>query len=125
METQDAQPNQAVSTRVVLVGGGPDVLAQAEPLLPRGAYSVEFVETYEAPYGAIRAARPDIVVLCLRIEDAEGFQLLSMLRLDPATRLIPVLTYTTRFEGQRFEGVDEGERPGIEAAARQSLLARH
>ena len=112
--------------RIVLVGGGPDVLAHTEPLLPRGAYRVTFVESYEAPFARVRAERPDLVVLCLRIEDLDAFQLLSMLRLDPITRLVPVLTYTTEFEGQRFEGVDEGavtERDGLLAPGQ--ALARH
>lgn len=114
------------ATRVVLVGGGPEVLAYAEPLLPRGAYQVEFVESYETPYGVIRAEHPDLVVLCLRIEDEEGFQLLTMLRLDPGTRHIPVLTYTTEFEGQRFDGVDEGEPADREIVAGvDATLSRH
>jgi len=112
--------------RVVVVGGGPEVLTFTEPLLPQGAYEVVFVEGYEAPYGVIRAERPDMVVLCLRIEDHEGFQLLSMLRLDPATRTIPLLTYTTEFEGQRFEGVDEGDPFEPEVTQIGGLaLARH
>jgi PleD family two-component response regulator len=31
----------------------------------------------------------------VRIEDADGFQVLSMLKLDEETRNIPVLTYTS------------------------------
>ena len=34
-------------------------------------------------------------ILCVRIDDADGFQVLSMLKLDEETREIPVLTYTT------------------------------
>ncbi len=113
-------------SRILLVGGGPEVLSFAEPLLPGGAYQVEFVEAYEAPYAVIRAKRPDLVVLCLRIEDHEGFQLLSMLRLDPLTRLIPVVTYSTQYEGQRFAGVDEGDRFTLETVVNTgATLARH
>ena len=39
----------------------------------------------------------------MRIEDRDGFQVLSMLRLDDETRRIPVLTYTTEYEGQEPE----------------------
>ena len=39
----------------------------------------------------------------MRIDDAEGFQVLSMLKLDDDTRTIPVLTYTTDQEGQESE----------------------
>ena len=39
----------------------------------------------------------------VRIDDADGFQVLSMLKLDEETRGIPVLTYTTEYEGQDFD----------------------
>jgi CheY-like chemotaxis protein len=99
----------ADETRVVVVGGGPEVLPFVEPLLTGGRYEVSFVGLDELPVASVREEQPDLVVVCLRIEDAAGFQLLSMLRLDPVTRSIPVLTYTTEFEGQTFEGVDEEE----------------
>ena len=47
--------------------------------------------------------RPNLVILCTRIEHLDGFQLLTMLKLDPETRDIPVLTYTTEYEGQDFD----------------------
>ena len=44
----------------MVVGGGPDVLPRVEPLLPAGAYEVEFVGLDQEPYGCItrRHARP-------------------------------------------------------------------
>jgi CheY-like chemotaxis protein len=47
--------------------------------------------------------QPNLVILCVRIDDADGFQVLSMLKLDEATRGIPVLTYTTEYDGQDSE----------------------
>ncbi len=38
--------------------------------------------------------RPNLVILSLRTSDRDGFQLLSMLKLDPDTRHVPILTYT-------------------------------
>ena len=49
------------------------------------------------------ACSRNLVILCMRIEDREGFQVLSMLKLDDETRRIPVLTYTTEYEGQETE----------------------
>ena len=45
------------------------------------------------------------MILCTRIEELDGFQLLTMLKLDPDTSDIPVLTYTTEHEGQDFDTV--------------------
>jgi len=47
--------------------------------------------------------QPNLVILCVRIDDADGFQVLSMLKLDEDTRGIPVLTYTTEYEGKDTE----------------------
>lgn len=109
---------------VVIVGGGPAVLAQIEPLLPERAYEVQFVETCERPYGLIRGGRPDVVVLCLRMEDHEGFQLLSMLQTDPATRSIPVLTCTAEYEGhvadQVFDSEPADPGPQVQSVPRPS-----
>jgi PleD family two-component response regulator len=43
------------------------------------------------------------VILCTRIEELDGFQLLTMLKLDQETKNIPILTYTTEYEGQDFD----------------------
>lgn len=111
--------------RVMVVGGGPDVLPRVEPLLPVGAYDVEFVRLDQEPYGCILDDTPDLVVVCLRIEDTASFAFLSMLQFDSATRRLPVLTYTTESEGQPLPGVDDvaprRRLPGRSA----SRLARH
>ena len=93
--------------RVMVVGGGPGVLPRVEPMLPAGAYDVEFVGMDQEPYGCILDDAPDLLVVCLKIEDAASFQFLSMLQIDPATRNLPVLTYTTESEGQTLPGVDD------------------
>ena len=45
------------------------------------------------------------MIVCARIEHLDSFQLLTMLKLDPETSEIPVLTYTTEYEGQDLDGV--------------------
>jgi CheY-like chemotaxis protein len=77
----------------VFVGGGPESLAIVEPVLDGRAYDVEFVASDDEPYATVAALRPDIVVVSLGLNDLTGFQLLTMLRLDPETAGIPVLSY--------------------------------
>ena len=85
--------------KVVIVNGGTDMMTLLETALEAGHYDVVFVESSEHAYSQIKRVQPDLVILCMRIEDADGFQVLSMLKLDDETRRIPVLTYTTEFEG--------------------------
>ncbi len=77
----------------VFVGGGPESLAIVEPVLDGRAYDVEFVASNDEPYATVAALKPDLVVVSLGLDDLAGFQLLTMLRLDPQTAGIPVLSY--------------------------------
>jgi CheY-like chemotaxis protein len=89
--------------KVVVVNGNTEVLTLLETVLDAGRYDMVFVESGDRAYSQIRKVLPNLVILCARIEDLDGFQLLTMLKLDPETRQIPVLTYTTEYEGQDFD----------------------
>jgi PleD family two-component response regulator len=89
--------------KVVIVNGSTDMLTLLETVLDAGHYDVVFVESSEHAYSHIKRVQPNLVILCMRIEDRNGFQVLSMLKLDDETRRIPVLTYTTEYEGQETD----------------------
>jgi PleD family two-component response regulator len=107
--------------RVAIVDGSADLLAWLEPILDPGDYDVQFLNAGDAPFTEIRLAQPDLVVLTLRIEDLDSFSLLSMLKLDPETTNIQVLTYSTEFEGQRLQHT-LGEPADERFAARMPAL---
>jgi CheY-like chemotaxis protein len=87
----------------VIVNGSIDALELVEAALDAGHYDVVCVESSTHAYSQIKRVQPNLVILCLRIEDTDGFRVLSMLKLDPETREIPILTYTTEYEGQDTE----------------------
>jgi PleD family two-component response regulator len=89
--------------KVVVVNGNTEVLGMLEAALDAGRYDMVFVESSNRAYSQIKKVLPNLVILCARIEDLDGFQLLTMLKLDAETRDIPVLTYTTEYEGQDFD----------------------
>jgi CheY-like chemotaxis protein len=76
-----------------------------ESVLDAGRYDMVFVEPGDRAYSQIKKVLPNLVILCTRIERLDGFQILTMLKLDPDTCDIPVLTYTTESEGQDFTTV--------------------
>jgi CheY-like chemotaxis protein len=92
-----------ITHRVVIVNNGPEALELLETVLEAGRYDVVFVESNEHAYSQIKRVQPDLVILCVRIDDMSGFQVLSMLKLDGDTRDIPVMTYTTDYEGRDAE----------------------
>ena len=89
--------------KVVVVNGSTEVLGMLEAVLDAGRYDMVFVESSDHAYSQIKKVLPNLVILCARIEQLDGFQLLTMLKLDADTREIPVLTYTTEYEGQDLD----------------------
>jgi PleD family two-component response regulator len=99
----------ALMQKVVIVNGSPEMLEMLEAVLDAGHYDVVFVESSEHAYSQIKRVQPHLVILCVRIDDGDGFQVLSMLKLDDDTRGIPVLTYTC--EGGSDEESEEHAEP--------------
>ena len=89
--------------KVVVVNGNTEVLGLLETVLDAGRYDMVFVESSDRAYSQIKKVVPNLVILCTKIDELDGFQLLTMLKLDADTRGIPVLTYTTECEGQDFD----------------------
>jgi CheY-like chemotaxis protein len=85
------------------VNGSSEILELLETVLDAGRYDVVFVESSAHAYSQIKRVRPDLVILCVRIDDAASFQVLSMLKLDEDTRDIPLLTYTAEGGGDETE----------------------
>ena len=103
-----ADTNRIAATpvqKVVVINGNTEVLGMLETVLDAGRYDMVFVESSDHAYTQIKKVVPNLVILCTRIEELDGFQLLTMLKLDPTTSDIPVLTYTTEHEGQDFDEV--------------------
>ena len=95
--------------KVVIVNGSAEILEMLETVLDAGHYDVVFVESSQHAYSQIKRVKPNLVILCVRIDDPDGFQVLSMLKLDDDTRTIPVLTYTTEYDNQ--ESTEETTEP--------------
>ncbi len=98
--------------KVVIVNGSTEMLALLETVLDAGHYDIVFVESSEHAYSHIKRVQPNLVILCMRIDETEGFHLLSMLKLDEETRHIPLVTYTNELssgEDDESEADDDDE----------------
>lgn len=110
--------------KVVIVNGTAEVLELLDSVLEPGHYDVVFLEQNAHAYSQIRRVKPNLVILCVRIEDLDGFQVLSMLKLDDETSEIPVLTYTTEYEGQPIQPY-LNERNEEELSLAKAALSRN
>jgi PleD family two-component response regulator len=114
--TTDTLTVPPAAQKVAIVNGSTDTLELLETVLSAGQYDIVFVESSDHAYSHIKSVQPDLVILCMQIEDTDGFQILSMLKLDDETRRIPVLTYTTEYEGQEADDADV-DAPDLELFA--------
>ena len=91
------------SQQVVVVSKQSQLNGLLETVLDAGQYDVVFVESTEHAYSHIKQLSPHLIIVCLDIDDLDGFQVLSMLKLDDETKHIPVVTCTMNEDDQTTE----------------------
>jgi CheY-like chemotaxis protein len=85
---------RSTSQQVVVVSKQSQLNGLLETVLDAGQYDVVFVESTENAYTHIKRLNPHLIIVCLDIDDLDGFQVLSMLKLDADTKSIPLVTCT-------------------------------
>jgi DNA-binding response OmpR family regulator len=85
---------RSTSQQVVVVSKQSQLNGLLETVLDAGQYDVVFVESTEHAYSHIKRLTPHLIIVCLDIDDLDGFQVLSMLKLDNETKGIPLVTCT-------------------------------
>src|SRR5690242_9650210 len=121
-ETLRSRTEAPLTQKVVIVNGSSEILELLETVLDAGHYDVVFVESSAHAYSQIKRVMPNLVILCVNIERLDGFQVLSMLKLDADTRDIPIMTYTTEYEGRESEEEDSSEPSETEIFAATPAL---
>lgn len=102
--------------RILVIEDNPDNLALAVYLLRAAGH-----DTIEASNGvqgvrAAHASAPDLIVCDLQMPVLNGFEVLQHLRVDPATRAIPVVAVTAFSMS--------GDRARVEAAGFDGYLSK-
>ena len=93
-ETRTAKAVKPAPQQVVVVSKQSQLNGLLETVLDAGQYDVVFVESTEHAYSHIKRLSPHLIIVCLDIDDIDGFQVLSMLKLDSETKGIPIVTCT-------------------------------
>jgi CheY-like chemotaxis protein len=93
----------AAGQKVVIVNGTSVTLELLETVLEAGHYNVVFVEAAAHAYSQIKRVKPNLVILCVQLEDMDGFQVLSMLKLDPETRDIQSSPIRTNWKSRNLK----------------------
>lgn len=100
----DAAPH-----RVLVVDDEPDITGLVAYHLARAGYRVSTAATGAEALAAVRTERPDLVVLDLMLPGMSGYDVLTELRRQEATRNVGVLVLTARRdEADRIRGLTLG-----------------
>jgi CheY-like chemotaxis protein len=121
IEMRTPLTQRATSQQVVVVSKQSQLNGLLETVLDAGQYDVVFVESTEHAYSHIKRLTPNLIIVCLDIDDLDGFQVLSMLKLDSETRNIPVVTCTAPQEEEvsQDDALDPPDDVFIQPAALQ------
>jgi len=92
MKNDAHRASQVTTLKAVAVVASDPEPALLDSLLDAGDYDVVFLESMDGAYSRIKETTPDLVIICLSLDEPRSFQLLSMLALDWETANIPVLT---------------------------------
>jgi putative two-component system response regulator len=96
--------------RILLVEDNPDMGAALATILRLFGHSVSIAGSGRAALALIARQPPDLVILDVRLPDADGYALCAALKHDPATASLPVILVTV--DGRRAAALC-----GIEAEA--------
>lgn len=80
--------------RILVIEDNKDLL-----LIISDSFVSKGFETMKTPYGKegfeiAKKEKPDAIILDILLDDIDGFEVLTMLREDPETHLIPIIIYT-------------------------------
>jgi len=116
MTTTDIQVPKTVratSQQVVVVSKQSQLNGLLETVLDAGQYDIVFVESTERAYSHIKRLTPHLIIVCLDIDDLDGFQVLSMLKLDTETKDIPLVTCTSSQDDEETTDESLDPREGV------------
>ena len=88
---------------VVIVDDDVDFLEELGELLSASGYQVKTVSDPRTAVRVIQQTRPDTVLLDLKMDEKEGFEIAGELSENPATADIPVIVMTGYYSEEQME----------------------
>lgn len=102
-------PDVRASARILVVEDEPEIAAVIAYQLARDGYRVETASTGIEALDAVSRDPPDLMVLDRMLPGLSGDEVLKAIRVNPATRTVPVLVLTAKREQEdRIEGFELG-----------------
>ena len=98
-----------MSKQVLIVDDEPNIVISLEFLMKREGFAVAVARDGEEGLAAIRAGRPDLVVLDVMMPKRNGYEVLAAVRADPALAGVRILMLTAKGRpAEREKGLELG-----------------
>ncbi|MFA4969442.1 MAG: response regulator [Sulfuritalea sp.] len=102
--------------KILVVDDDPRNRKLEETLVRAGGHEARSVDSGQVALDAIAADPPDLILLDLMMPGMDGFEVVRRLKVDPATRDIPIIMVTALD--------DDGSRARLSAAGVSDLLTK-
>ena len=118
--------NEAARRRVLVVDDDRDTAQLTALVLEGGGYSVMQAHSGQEALEKISAHSPDLVLLDINMDQMDGWETLRLLRVDDATRELPVAMFSVNFDlREKLQGMQLGANDYItKPFAHDDLLLR-
>ena len=87
-------------TRVLIAEDDRNIVEALSFVLGRDGFEVSAVLDGEKALRSLRAAPPDVMILDLMLPRRNGFEVLKLVKSDPALRALPVIVLTAKGQPQ-------------------------
>ncbi len=88
--------HQTPQKRILCIEDEPEMIVLIRLILGRRGFEVTGATGGKAGLEAVRAERPDLVLLDLMMPDMDGWEVYQQMKADEATRHIPVIVVTAK-----------------------------
>ena len=89
-----------MATRVLIAEDDPNIVESLSFVLERDGFDVCAALDGEAALRCLQSDPPDMMILDVMLPKRNGFELLKLVKADPALRAIPVLVLTAKGQPQ-------------------------
>jgi len=98
-----------VTHTVLVVDDEPNIVLSLEFLMEQAGHEVRIARNGEQALAAIRADKPDLILLDIMMPEPDGFSVCKSVRGDPALKDIPIIMLTAKGrEAEREQGLAAG-----------------
>lgn len=95
--------------RILVVDDAADVRQMLRVVLTRNGYDVLVASNGQAGLASAFDGKPDLILLDIMMQDMDGWEVLKLLKMEEATREIPVVILSARVElKDKIRGLQEG-----------------